>query len=211
MRTYTRFVMIFLMFALIVSACATGQPDTQATVSAVYDAGMVAAKVKPSGQVYLLNGATIGDITPAMLAVSAVTTGQQGAFMLLNRGSQIAVFISPAGNVAGKAQAYLFAFVDVSKTALLSANRMLYEFGIDTQDIHSLEDLTVRLRNRGFEQLAPASVPTLYASLRLGVAFLKSLGGTITDLILVPAVLLTPDQLYPFCKEKPNSCVMIQQ
>jgi hypothetical protein len=206
----TRIMIIVIIFSLL-SGC-RAKIDTKATQQAVYTSGMIAAKIDPeTGRVIMMDTSdSLSSIAPDMIAISAVITAQRGAFMLFNDCQHLAIFISPAGQAAGKVQYYLYTFVDTSRNAILSANRMMSELGIDADDIKNLEDLTGQLKTHGFEKLAPASIPTLYATLRLGLAFLRTLGSTISDILVIPAIMLAPDQLYPFCGSG-NSCLSIKQ
>jgi len=200
----TRLVMVALLFALLFSGCA---PDTrtQATMAAVYEQ----ARIATNGTVTLENGTSYGDIIPDVIAVNAVLTAQPGAYALINDAQNLAIFISPAGKNAQGVQYYLYGVINTSRTCLVDAQRALVGLGIDSSKLGTLEELKTVLRSRGFEELTPASAPALIGVLRLGMGFLRSLGGAISDALVVPAIMLTPEQLYPWCDGA--NCQTIEQ
>jgi hypothetical protein len=203
---YTRTAIVFSLFALLLTAC--GSSGAKQTQTAIYEQAIFA--MDTSRAVRLQNGASYDDITADAIAISAVITAQKGAFMLLNDCQHLAVFISPAGaNGNGGAAYYLYTFIDTSKTALLSANRILSELGIGDSQLTSIDALTTALRERGFTPVTTAALPTLATTLRLGMGFLRSLGGTISHVILVPALMLSPEQIAPWCGD--GQCIQVKQ
>jgi len=178
-----RHLMYFILLALLITSCA--QPNTEATRA-------------KAAAVTLLGANTLQTATPELYAISKVVSSSPGAFMLFDDCARIAVFISPGGQTANGTIYYFAAFVDTVHTALIDANNTLIDFGIDPQKITTLEEMRTALRSRGFEELAPTTLPTLYGALKLGLGFIRSLGGTITDIMIMPTYMLTPDMLFPW-------------
>lgn len=202
---YTKTLMIFCLFALLLSSCTNS--GARATTVALYEQ----ARIATNGTLTLENGASYADITPDVLAVNAVLTAQPGAYALINSAQNLAIFIAPAGANAQGVQYYLYSVINTTRTCLVDAERALVGLGIDSSKLRTLEELKTVLRSRGFEELTPATAPTLIASLRLAMGWLKSRGAqavagvrnldlqNLSQLLVVPAILLTPEQLNPFC------------
>jgi hypothetical protein len=188
-------VMVALLFALLFSGCTAPDRHTQATMDAVYEQ----ARIATNGTVTLENGASYTDITASAVAVNAVLTAQPGAYALYNDAQHLAVFLSPAGTNAQGVQYYLYGVINTSRTCIVDAQRILTGLGIDSSKLRTLDELKEALRAHGFSELNPVAVPTLIATLRLGMGFLRSLGGALSDVLVVPAIMLMPEQIYPFC------------
>jgi hypothetical protein len=205
----TRLVMVALLFALLLSGCGPTL-GAQATVNAVYEQ----ARIATNGTLTLENGASYGDITPDVIAVNAVLTAQPGAYALINNAQNLAIFISPAGTNAQGVTYYLYGVINTSRTCLVDAERALVGLGIDSSKLRTLEELKTVLRSRGFEELTPATAPALIATLRLAMGWLKTKGAeaaagmrnlglqNLSQLLVVPTLLLTPEMLNPYCGEE---------
>lgn len=206
----TRLVMVALLFALLLLGCVTPDRKTQATVNAVYEQ----ARIATNGTFTLENGASYADITPDVIAVNAVLTTQPGAYALINNAQNLAIFISPAGTNAQGVTYYLYGVINTSRTCLVDAERALVGLGIDSSRLRTLEELKTVLRSRGFEELTPATAPALIATLRLAMGWLKTKGAeaaagmrnlglqNLSQLLVVPTLLLTPEMLNPYCGEE---------
>jgi hypothetical protein len=197
---YTRTLMIFLLFALLFSACGEAKP-------ALTDI----ARINDDGSVELVGGGTLDRIAPEAIAINAVLTIQRGAFALINEGQHIAVFIAPGGQTANGTNFYFSAFINTSRVALVDARRQLQMLGIDSAKIQTLQQMVNALKEQGFEELTCATTPTLIATLRLGMGFLRSIGSTISDVLVVPAVMLTPEMMYPWMDCTGGMCEGRQQ
>lgn len=192
-----RIVMLILLFALLLSGC-TPEGQTQKTMEAVY----AQARIAVDGTVSLENGANYGDITAAAVAVNAVLTSQASAYALYNDAQHLAVFLSPAGTNAQGVQYYLYGVINTSRTCIVDAQRVLAGLGIDSSKLRTLDELKDALRAHGFSELNPVAVPTLIATLRLATGFLRTMGGTLSDVLVVPAIMLSPEQMLPFCGDE---------
>lgn len=199
-----RIIITTIILALVITSC--NAPGAQATTTALYDT----ARIAVDGRITMQPGQSFDSLAVDAVAINAVLTAQRGAFALVNDAQHLAVFLTPAGKNGNNATYYLYAVVNTSRTCLVNANWVLDELGIDRQKLQTLDDLTRALRARGFTELTPAVAPTLLATLRLGIGFLRSLGTSISDIIVVPALMLTPEQLSPYCGHE-LSCQGIQQ
>lgn len=204
---YTKTFVIFLLFALLLSGCAAPDTRTQATMDAVKERAREAVEGKIAAM-GLVGSNSLQNVAPDLWAINKAVTSQPGAYMLLNDVQQLAVFIAPGGKTAAGLTYYFTGFIDVSKTAIVDANRQLASLGIDPQT-KTLEEMLAALRSRGFTELTPVVAPTLVATLRLGLAFMKQLGTTISDVLIVPTFMFTPETLYPWCDG--DNCQQIEQ
>lgn len=125
-----------------------------------------------------------------------------GAYMVYSDAKQIAIFVTP-----GAGQYTLIGAVDTAHTALLDANRLLVDFGIDIAKVKTLEELKAILRARGFSELSPGLLPMLHYALKLGLGYMRSVGGTAIDLMVVPAFMMQP----AWCIDGSVSCGGKQQ
>jgi hypothetical protein len=191
----TRFVICFVILALMLSSCNASGAD--ATRAAVYSQAKSAMECELAA-VTLVGAQTLQQAAPNLWAISKAVTNQPGAWMYLNDCQKIAVFIAEGGKTASGASFYFSGFVNVERAAIIDANSTLISLGIDPAKITTLEDMTTALRARGFVELTAVGAPMLVSSLRLALGFLKSIGGTLTDIMIVPTYVLTPDQLYPW-------------
>ena len=202
-----RILLYFCLLSILITSCSTPDRGAQATTTALYDT----ARIALDGRITKQPGQSYDSLTPEAIAISAVLTAQRGAFALVNDAEHLAVFLTPAGKNGTGATYYLYAIVNTSRTCLVNANWVLDELGIDRLNMRTLDDLTRELRYRGFVELTPAVAPTLLATLRLGIGFLRSLGTSISDIIVIPALMLTPEQLSPWCGHELNCEMGIQQ
>jgi hypothetical protein len=177
-------IIILAILAISLASCA--QPDSRATAQAQLDE-LSGAEIAAS----LIGGASIEAIGGELWAVDKAVFSQPGAFALLNDVQRIAVFVSPAGQTASGATYYMAAWIDTSTLRLLDGTTELIELGIHPSQLATREDIVSQLRSRGFVELTSATAPTLIASLRMAMVFLKGLGSTISDVIIAPAYPLT--------------------
>lgn len=110
-----------------------------------------------------------------------------GAYMVYSDVQQIAIFVTPGGGMYT-----LIGAVDTAHNGLLDANKVLVDFDIDISRVKTLDELKTILRARGFEELTPGLFPMITYALRLGLGYLRSVGGSVVDLLVVPAFLIQP-------------------
>lgn len=187
---YTRTLVYFTLILFLVTSCAQHSPAVQ-TETAIIER----ARFTLDGVDFQADASTIaGDLW----AVQKVIDGSRGAYMLYDCERQLAVFISEGGKMVGGGRYFFYGVIDISHNALVDAGRQLRALGIDVDDITSLDQLKTILQRHGFTQYAASSLPLLASAVRLGMGFLKSLGGTLSEVLVVPAGALTPEMLYPW-------------
>jgi hypothetical protein len=200
MNIYTRTAIVWLLLALLVSACASPSPAKQTEAAVLEKARIVGSE----GQLQLENGYTLANIAPEAVALKAYQMGAVGAYALYDTGRNLAIFICQ-----GNGEYYLVSVIDTTHSALLGADRQLAQLGIKPDTIRSAEQLIGALRKVGFEELRPKEFPALMGSIRLAIRWLQtqgsrvvvgagSMGATLSDVILIPAYILTPEMLYPW-------------
>jgi hypothetical protein len=156
----------------------------------------------------LVGAQTVQQAQPELYAIAQWVGKVPGAFMFVNDCQQLAVFIAPAGKTAAGVTYYMAGWIDTAHVALVDGTRQMVDLGIDPRKVHTLEDITNALRSRGFVEMTAAAAPTLYAALKLAIGFIRSMGSTISDVIVAPAfTLATP----PWCMEHPESCVQVKR
>ena len=188
----SRYILYTIIVALLLTACA---PTTaQRTQTAVIErARFTLEGIRTS------DGVAMSAIAGDLYAIAKVTEGANGAYLFYEAEQQIAVCLTEGGKMIGGGRYWFAGIIDVNHTALLDAGRAFRAMGIDIDDVNSLAELKTALQLRGFEQFAPASVPLLAGAVRLGIGFLRTLGGTMSDILTIPAYMLTPEMLNPFC------------
>jgi hypothetical protein len=189
-----RLVCYLLIIAVWITSC--GESGANATLESV----RAQARAAVDGQmaaVTLVGAETLQEDAPALWAISKAIANQPGALMLYNDCQHLAIFISQGGKTASGQIYYFMGVVDTNTTAIVDATRQLISLGIDPK-LNNLEDMTNMLRARGFVELTATTTPLLLSTLRLAIGFLKSMGGTISEVLVVPTYMLTPDQLYPW-------------
>ena len=193
LRTRYAFYSILLLF--VYTSC--DRTPARQTEAATLDL----ARIALDGQVTMSNGRGLDSITPEAIAINAVMTGQRGAFALLNEGRHLAIFIAPGGQAPGGATWFISATVNTSRVALVDTRRQLQLMGIDSAKIQTLQQMVSALKSNGFTELTCAATPTLIATLKLGIGYLRSIGGTLSDMLVVPSYMLTPEQLQPWIRD----------
>lgn len=192
----TRLTVYFLMFAVIVTSCGD-QPNTRATLESVRSQAQQAIDARMAA-IILVGGQTLQDTAPQLWALEKAINSCPGAFAYFNDLHHMAVFISPGGKAASGSMYFFAAWIDTSSVALVDATRQMVDYGIDPKKINNLEDMINALRSRGFVELTATRAPMLIATLRLAVGFIKSLGGTISDVLVLPVGVFTPEMMQPW-------------
>jgi hypothetical protein len=187
----TRIIITVVILALLITSCT---PDVQATRQAIL--GQAEA-------ITLLAGQSVEEAAPALYAINAVVSGASKdiSYMVFNESQQIALFVSkgPAAPVGGY-YTYI-ATVDTAHGGLVNTLQYFKALGIRLGDIKTFSEFKAILRARGFTELTIGALPFLAQTVRLGLGFIKSCGGAVTDFLVVPAGLITTDELYPWCQD----------
>jgi hypothetical protein len=202
-------IMGWICIAIMITSCCTRTPAQQTMTAA----GEL-ARINADGSIDMENGMSVSMLAPFAVAANAATTAQPYAGAYLNDCQHLAIFITQ-----GSGQYYILTVIDTAHNAILGADRQLVELGIDATG-QTMEEMIAALRARGFERIPPGAAPTLFATIKLAVRFLstngarlvtgvKGLGSTLSDVIIVPAVLLTPEMLSPwFDADAPESTAL---
>lgn len=204
---YTKTFVIFLLFALLVSACAAPNRKTQETMQAVKDNAREAVEGKIAAM-GLVGSNSLQAVAPDLYAINRVISSG-GGIAFFNDAQKIAVFMSPAGQTATGEIYYLMGVVDTAKVAIVDAQRQLGLMGMG--EVKTLSELKAGLRANGFTELVATSCPTVIATLRLAMGFLRGIGTSISHVLIVPVIIFTPDMLYPWCEDSEINCQTIQQ
>ena len=178
----TRIIIIAIIYCLLMSSC--GQYNAQATRDAVMSVGEEAAT-------RLVGGMTPEEAAIPLVAINAVRTGVEGAYMVLNDVQHVAIFVAKGAAAPGGGNYTFLAAVNTNNSSLMNANQVLSGLGIDFGRVRTFEELKQVLSYRGFKELAPTSVPVLYQTIRLGLAYLSTVGNALTEVIIVPVYMLT--------------------
>jgi hypothetical protein len=202
----TRLVMVALLFALLFSGCAPNK-RTQATMAAVKDTAREAVEGKIAAM-GLIGSNSLQAVAPDLYAINRVISSG-GGIAFFNDAQKIAVFMSPAGKTTTGEMYYLMGVVDTAKVAIVDAQRQLGLMGMG--EVKTLSELKAGLRANGFTELVATSCPTVIATLRLAMGFLRSMGTSISHVLVVPAIMLTPEMLSPWCLDGTVNCQQIEQ
>jgi hypothetical protein len=130
----------------------------------------------------------------------------------------VAVFVAQGGAASNGSPYTFIGFVNVTHNYIIDPAKAMSGLGIDFSQIKSLTELKAVLRNNGFDELTEKTAPTLLATIRLAMGYLKTLGvgisttlgATISDVLVVPAGLLTPEYYNPWCQTG-KGCQYIEQ
>jgi sucrose-6-phosphate hydrolase SacC (GH32 family) len=163
---------------------------------------MVQAKAAVEGELAataLVGAQQLDAVLPQLIAIENNLAGAKGSWMFLDACDKIAVFVTQAGKSASGAMIYFAGTVDVKSGKLVDTANVLADYGIDFRKINTLEDMETALRSRGFSRMVPAAVPMLYQTLNMALSFIKSLGGSAIQILVVPGIMLTPEELNPYC------------
>jgi hypothetical protein len=186
--------MFWICIAILATGCTPDRGPQQTAVAALAQVG--------EGErvaVALVGAQSIEAVSGALWAVDRAVFSQPGAWAMLDQANHIAWFFAPAGKTASGATYYIGAAVDTARLVLVNGSTVLGEYGIDPRAMSTREEIERLLVARGFVRLTPAVDPTLVSSLRLAMSFIKNLGTTLSDVLVIPAYMLTPDVYLPYC------------
>jgi len=209
-NAYPRTLFIFLALFTLLTACKVKNPD-YAPVATTIAGQMEAAQ--------LIGSKDLQSAAPALWAINtAATVITPGTFMVINKAKDVAIFVAQGGTAMNGSPYTFIGFVNVTHNYLVDPARAMGELGIDFSQIKSLTELKAILRNNGFDELTEKTAPTLLATIRLAMGYLKTLGvgisttlgSTISDVLVVPAGILTPEFFNPWC-EGEKGCQYIEQ
>ena len=192
-----KIIPVIIILVTMLSSCA--QPGAQRKTA---EAVLSQAQVAVDGQyaaAALVGAQQIEAVLPQLIAIENNLAGAKGSWMFLDACDKIAIFVTQAGKSSSGVMIYFAGTVDVKSGKLIDTANVLAEYGIDFRKIHTLEDIETALRSRGFTRMVPAAVPMLYQTLNLAMSFIKSLGGSAIQILVVPGIMLTPEELNPYC------------
>lgn len=181
-----RFI-LYILICLILAGC--GLKDARPGVVKATDAA-IDAKALQAAKAFTRNGQASAD---EVLAVSAVMTGANDAFMLWNSTKELAIYAAPI--VKDGVTTWQMTFLDTAHVAIVSSERIIQELGGDVRSIKTLGDMRQFLSGAGFKEVSTsaAALAAVSSSARLAIAFLRTCGSyTITPIIL-PAYFFSPD------------------
>lgn len=201
-KIYTKTLLVWLLMALIFSGCEGKKSPVEQTAIAVREL----ARVNADGSITLEGSTTLADLAPMAVALNETLEARtaSAALMYFRDADHIAFFVT-----TGQRGAMFLTAIDTNCTAIVDASAKLEQFGINLDNVHSLTQLERLLKDNKFEELTTEQIPTVIATLRLAIAWMKSQGGrvvagiggagaTISDILAVPAWSLSPENLYPF-------------
>jgi hypothetical protein len=211
---YPRTIFIFLFLFTLLTSCKVKNSD----VTKVRDqAATLAADQKAA--LDLVGDRTLQEAAPALWAIDqASVVMAPGAFMLLNQNREIAIFIAQGG-LAPNGSPYTFVgVIDTAHNCIVDATRQFSLLNVDLSNVKTIDELKAVLKNRDFVELTEKTAPTILATIRLALGFLKTvgvgiattMGTTISDVLVVPAGVLTPEFYYPWC-DQGKGCQIIEQ
>jgi hypothetical protein len=187
--------MFWICIAILATGCTPDRGPQQTAVAALAQVG--------EGErvaVALVGAQSIEAVSGALYAVDKAVFSQPGAWAMIDQANHIAWFFAPAGKTASGSPYFIGAAVDTARLVLVNGNSILVDYyGIDPRAMTNREEIERLLVARGFVRLTPAVAPTLVSSLRLACSFLKNLGTSISDVMVIPIYMLTPDVYLPYC------------
>jgi hypothetical protein len=211
---FIRTILIFLLFALLLTSCKpVKNPDYQTVRS---QAATLAADQQAAMD--LVGDKTLQEAAPALWAIEQASMLAPGAFMVVNRVKDVAIFVAQGG-LAPNGSPYTFiGFIDTAHNCIVDATRQSALLKIDFTQIKTLTELKDLLRSKGFVELTEETAPSLLMVIRLALGYLKSVGAgisqgvgaTISDVLVVPAIMLTPEYYFPWC-DRGKGCQTIEQ
>jgi hypothetical protein len=187
-------IILVICISILATGCTPDRGPQQTAVAALAQVG--------EGErvaVALVGAQSIEAVSGALWAVDRAVFSQPGAWAMLDQANHIAWFFAPAGKTASGSSYFIGAAVDTARLVLVNGSAVLGEYGIDPRAMSTREEIERLLVARGFVRLTPAVAPTLVSSLRLACSFLKNLGTTISDVLVIPAYMLTPEIYSPYC------------
>jgi hypothetical protein len=207
---YTKTLMIFLLFALLVTACA--QADRRAIQAGQEAADGYAAAVQLVSALPMLadgwiSGAQAGT---SAWAISQAADGVPGTFVMLNKGRDIAVFIAPAAKDASGNVYWFYGAVDTTTKSIVDlCARLQICGGLTTAK--TMADIDQMLQSNGFVRIDAKEIPMTVAALRLAMKYMKLGGaavtkigaGTISDFLVIPVFMFGVNPVFPDFKIVP--------
>lgn len=221
---YTRTVLIVLIYALILTACKVPDENAQATLSAVGDAAQEAIDAQLAAGIVLSNLPPLADgqvmasqVGSSLWAIDRAIHSMPDARIYIQAGKDIALFVSPGAKDASGASYWFFGFVDVSKRSLIAVSDQL-RLGGNFVNCKTMSDFMKAVENAGFKRVDPKTVPTLVAFLKLAIQYMKQSSAAMINtvrsmppaILIVPAGLLSPTEMYPWCIDDPSACASIE-
>src|SRR3972149_6055579 len=133
---YTKTLMIYLLLALLISACVK-VPDKKkaATMESVTSKAQEALDE-------LTRSSAPEAYATELWAINAVVAVQPGAFAYLNELKGIAFFMAPAGQTAEGVTYYLSAWINTTHVYIMDSSRAMVDLGINPAKISTLDDIT---------------------------------------------------------------------
>lgn len=193
-----------IIVAILLSSCQMPQTSGQATAEAVMNQAEIAVGRDALVGLGVVGMQALDEAMPSLVAIDKVLAGSKGAWMFFDACSKVAVFVSQAGKDATGAMFYFAGYVDVAKGKLIDGS-ILSQYGIDFSKIKTFEDFETALRQRGFVRMSPAYMPTLAATLRAALSFVKSIGSV--TIFVAPGEMLSPEMLNPYCMDGSMNCL----
>lgn len=227
-QIYIRILLIFLIYALMLTACRAPDKNAQATIAAVssaaqdaiagaLEAGVVMSNLPPiaDGQVYA------SQVGASLWAIDKAISGAPNAKIYLQAAQNIALFVSPGATDASGASYWFWGFIDVKTRSLIGVGDQL-RLGANIVNCKTMKDFMTAVEDAGFKRVDPKTVPTLVGFLRIAIQYMKqggqaavsgiqSAGSTLVQILVVPAGMLEPGQIYPWCFDQPELCEGIKQ
>jgi hypothetical protein len=221
-----RTLLFFLIYAALLSACKVPDKQAQATLQSVKEvaeevidaklaAGVVMSNLPPimDGQVYA------SQVGASLWAIDKAINGAPNAKIYIQQAQNIALFLSPGATDASGASYWFWGFIDVKTRSLIAVGDQI-RLGANIVNCKTMSEFMKTVEDAGFKRVDPKTVPTLVAFLRLAIGYMKQgaqavgnasqvVGGTISDILVVPGGMLMPGQIYPWCNDKPEMCEVI--
>lgn len=182
----TRYLFYGIVVAILISSCSgNGAKQTQ---EAIYGAAEAAQ---------ILGDMTAEEAAVSLVAIQAVlgSSAQKAGmeYMLWNELHGIAVFVSRGAQAPTGGYYAIVGAVDTIHGTILRTADVYNRFNINMSTVKSFQDLRDALDCRGFREIAPAAFPSLWSALRLGIGYLRTLGNSVSHVLVVPAVMLSPE------------------
>jgi len=225
---FIRSVLIFLIYALLLSSCKVPDKKAQATIAALTDAAQQAIDARLAASVVMSNLPPILDgqvyasqVGASLWAIDKAISGAPNARIYIQEAQNIALFLTPGARDASGASYWFWGFIDTGTRELIPVSDQL-RLGANIVNYKTMADFMKAVEDAGFKRVDPKTVPTLVGFLRIAIQYMKQGGqkvlvasqiarNTITDILVVPGGMLMPGQIYPWCKDDPSLCEGIKQ
>lgn len=211
-NVYSRTLFIYLILFTLLSGCRQKNPDYERVRS-------LAATLTAERQaaINLVGDHTLEEIATELWAIDKASMLAAGTFMMFNGSRDIAIFVAQGGAAANGTPYVYIGTINMVNNAIVDANQVFKNLNIDMNQVRTLEQLKAVLKNNGFSELTATAVPTLLATIRLGLRYMKTAAvaavdvgsKTITDILVIPVFMLTPEMMYPWCQTG-QGCQYIQ-